>query len=178
MIALIIGRRGSGKTSLINQIIKNTKHKKILIIDYNYEYKVPHRKIEDLYNTDVFLNQRAIAISPEVEQFDLISGILLAKYKDVLFIIDELDIFDNPGANNIYFKRLLHIGRHKNIDVIGATRRAHAINRLFTSQTDTLYCFRTNEPRDLKYINDFTNNKKYTETIQKLKQYYYAVIKI
>lgn len=177
---LIVGKQGSGKTILVNNLIKNVikQKRKVIILDFNYEYKVPHYSLSDLYESNQ--NFKVIAISILPENFDTLCLILLNKYKHITFVIDELDLFDssNPLSNSDNFKQLLHIGRHKDISLVGITRRCHEISRLFTSQIRGLFCFRTTEPRDLKYLLNLSNNIDYIQVIRKLKLYHWAYTNI
>ncbi len=65
---------------------------------------------------------------------------------------EELDQFCSsnqlsPGAKHILFR-----GRHADLTFIGITQRPFGINRTVTALANEVYVFKTDEPRDIRYL--------------------------
>ncbi|MDR1976456.1 MAG: hypothetical protein LBQ18_05640 [Campylobacteraceae bacterium] len=85
--------------------------------------------------------------------------------------IDEVDMFFNASSTSKnYIYRLIHYGRHKEIDIFSTSRRPANISRNVTSQTDIFYFSQIKEPFDLKYFRDIAGDK-YLEKVQSLPPY-------
>lgn len=68
--------------------------------------------------------------------------------------IDECEIFvgSNPLPGAI---ELIERGRHYDVDLVLATRRPYSLWRNATANASSIVVFRTTEPRDVSYIEDY-----------------------
>lgn len=174
-IILILGKRGSGKTTLTKKIISEYE-KDLIIWDFIGEYKgvviktfddfcwyMAKRKVE---------NKRINAILRlPIEDFDGVCGVICA-VKDVLFVIEEVDSVSSASYVSKGLGFMIRYGRHWGISMMATSRRPADIPRLLTSQTNTLYCFRFIEPRDLDYLRQYASVG--IEELQNLGEYEYV----
>jgi len=90
----------------------------------------------------------------------------------LLYAVDEIDKFCNPSEPlGPELNEIVEYGRHRNISMSCTTRRPHKVSRNLTAQCAELRIFRTNEPRDKKYFQDFIGTA--VNVLPKLKQYEY-----
>ncbi len=87
--------------------------------------------------------------------------------EDVCLHIEEIDLIANNKSMPFPLENIIKRGRHRNISLIGTSRRPAEISRLFTSQSSDFYIFNTSEPRDISYIESYTS-AALKDTIQKL----------
>lgn len=173
MIRLIMGKKGSGKTTLSQKLMHRTGGKVFYFSPVsllsNYDYQV-----WDIYNLESVCQQIkkgeiCSVINTDSDLFSLvcINGIIFGDYT---IVIDELEWYHS----NPYLEKIIHYGRHFNISIIGNTRRYTDIPRLLTSQADEIYIFQTSEPRDLMYIKDYIGTLA-SKTIKSLPKYHVYV---
>lgn len=176
-IGLIFGKRGSGKSYLANQMIRNEK--RLIVFDTMSEYKegivfgtedfdqfcefwksVHNRKFRLIYRP----------IRPDVE-IEYIAE-LVYKLGDVTFLVEEIDCYCSAYQISDQFANIVQRGRHKNITLIGISQRPYGIHRLLTSQAKEIYIFNTNEPRDREYLKTLLSSEIESK-LDQLKQYEY-----
>lgn len=81
------------------------------------------------------------------------------KSKGVIYFVDEVDKFCGPNeplktkCPPLY--DLVEYGRHFKVSGGFTTRRPHSVSRSLTAQCGRLIIFRSTEPRDLKYFEEF-----------------------
>jgi len=71
---------------------------------------------------------------------------------DMMFVVEETDLYFKQGDACPEFKMLIQRGRHAGVDMICVTQRPKGFGRLLTSQTDDFHLFATREPDDLAYF--------------------------
>lgn len=182
-ITTIIGHKGDGKTTL-TEILILLNIKPCIIADPRGQYPINMRRrisfdsprqlilwLKEPQNYKDFFNFKLeLVCKVDDENIQDLAGAVLRMQK-VQFCIDEIDMFFNSTAtnkNNIY--KLVHYGRHNEIDIITTSRRPANISRNLTSQTDVFYFSQLSEPVDLKYFESICD-KKYTETVKSLQRY-------
>jgi len=175
-ITLIFGRKGSGKTTIAKELIKYEKHKHIIIWDFLGEYEngliITEEKEFMKYIKTIKAGEQLEAIirfdKDVYTKFDNLCK-KVWKIKNTLLVIEEADSICSSSYIGNGLASLIRYGRHRNIDIIGITRRPSDINRLLTSQADTVCCYKFIEPRDVKYLTDYMQIEP--EKIMELKQY-------
>ena len=186
---LIIGKRGSGKSTLSRQIIKYNidNFEKSIFIDtigtqYNYGYIV--NNFEDFIN--ILLNKKKFVITYKMNTedadseivFDLITKMIYENIENVFFVVDEIDFYISSfHSKPKYIDYISRYGRHKKITVLMNCRRTQDISKSMTSQLSKIICFKLTEPRDIKYIESLAG-KQTAEDIKKLGLYKYKVIEL
>lgn len=157
IITLIFGKRGSGKTLLAENMVRDSK--RLIIYDTIGEY-TNGVVIEDLPALKEFWvkvyrgNFRIIyqPVDPEGD-FDTVCRLVYA-CEDLTFLVEELDRYSKPLTLSLPFKNIIQRGRHNNIELVGVTQRPHGVDKLLTSQAKQMYIFNTTEPRDVDYFKD------------------------
>lgn len=157
MIQTIFGMRGHGKTTLASNFLQQREKPAILLDLFCQFAKEPDFKDSRSLLRYLIKNGGAKLKKPltisifEEEEFNLLCKIAI-EHKDLLLILDEVDTFDSPHRQSKEFKRIIHYGRHFNIDLITTSRRPHNVSRDLTSQTEIFHIFKVIEQRDLKYF--------------------------
>ena len=156
-VILIIGKRGSGKSYLAKQMIRD--HRRLLVYDIMSEYtegvvfgSEKHSEFCTfwlmVHKRDFRLIYRPVQPKPEIEE---IAKAVFA-LGDMTFVVEEIDSictsYDLPEP----FSWLIARGRHRNITLIGVTPAPFGIHRDLTRQAKDIYVFSTNEPRDRIYL--------------------------
>jgi cytidylate kinase len=174
MIKTIIGKKGSGKTTLTKHLV-NYRSKPVIIVDLFNQFhgqrffEVP--KLLDFIIEGGLTISRPVCISIfDQADFAILCEVVI-RHKDLLFVIDEVDFFDSPASQAREFKKMIHYSRHYGIDIITTSRRPANISRDLTSQTDIFSIFRITEKRDLDYF--YALNAELPEQIKALQPHHY-----
>lgn len=184
----IIGHKGYGKTKL-TEIIVALNNKPTIIADPRYQYEdKPYRRffknvgsfrkyimnrenIKEFYRCKLELVVNGL----DEDNFDELAA-LIFKMKDLAFLVDEIDMFAPPTmTNKAYFYKLIHYGRHSQIDIITTSRRSANISRNLTSQTDITIYSRVREPNDKKYIANYLG-KEYVAVAERLPKFSFLLV--
>lgn len=173
-IRTIIGMRGEGKTTLANHFIKY-RTKPVIIVDPLSQFQGQrffdaHSLLDHALTRGITLAQPLIATIFEQEDFNIICQIAV-RHKNVMLVIDEVDMFDSPHSVDKDFKRIIHLGRHFKLDLVTTSRRPANISRDLTSQTAEFYIFKVTEKRDLDYFAE--RSSELPDKIKALKKYHY-----
>src|SRR3989344_1971982 len=175
-IGLVIGKRGSGKTTLAKEILKNNE--RFIVYDVNFEYDAKELRAVPVYffndlkvllqKTDpriIFKPRRAIGAS-----FEFFCATIWLYATNYLLVISEFDSVVNKAEE--YFLDLVHRGRHKNLGMLGDARRPFGIPRLFLTQLDVLFIgLMKPVPEDFRYLKEFLPKEAYEQlpTIERYK---------
>ncbi len=162
-ITTIIGKKGTGKTSRVKELLIAGNYDQAFILDYLYEY--------DLYATD------KVCVSTSANDVEAFCKDLWSKCRTNIksvVVFDEIALY---GSNNFDIDFLYRAGRHANLDIIATSQRFFKIPLIVRSQTDMFNVFQITEPRDIDYLNR-TINKSIVDTIINLKVLQYVEVKI
>jgi len=158
-IGLILGRKGSGKTTLARMLAARVK--RLLILDtlgrdygggtvvkdskslLEYYYKVEHQ--------DDF----CIIARPQGDALPVDFFQLCTKSESIWVLVEECDRYCGPTNIDDGLYWILNYGRQFGINVIGCARRAAAVNRTWTANCDWIVAHQTQEPIDLEYLSKF-----------------------
>ena len=159
MITTVLGMRGHGKSTWINQHIFSFP--RLIIYDTLAEYNLCDNfhslpslfQYLKLYSTR-FFHINYIPFDPERE-FEQFCEFCYELY-NVVIIIEEIDMFSHAGWSTKFLNYIIRYGRHKNIDLISTSRRPADIPRMITSQTEKFIIFRIIEPRDIVFLSMIT----------------------
>ncbi len=162
-IITLIGHKGHGKTAFSEKLIIHL-NKPTIIADPRGQYNPDvarrlHFTSVGLFRKWISSNYRDfIAYKLECivncydDDFEELTN-LVSKMKKVTFLIDEVDMFFDTRADKKHpLYKLVHYGRHNEIDIVSTSRRPANISRNLTSQTDTFYLSKITEPVDTKYF--------------------------
>jgi len=166
MIAVVFGRRGSGKSVLGRYLLDRQIEAQFgvgVIVDTLLEH-VDVAEIE-LENLEAVISQARTRGScplvrvavPDPLAFEFLAGQIAASTihdRQVILMVDELSYWTRPNMTVPGLSSLIRYGRHWNCSIIGVSRRAAETSREFTAQADELYIFAVHEPRDLAYFGE------------------------
>ena len=177
-IILIFGKRGSGKSYLARKRIEFEP--RLVVFDTlgeyengvifgreNYEQCLEFwRKV---YRGRFRLIYRPIIPIVEIEQIcELVYAL-----GNCCFLVEEIECYCSAYQISDTFAKIVQLGRHKDITLIGISQRPYGINRLLTSQAKEIYIFNTNEPRDREYLRTLLG-QEIEPKLDALKQYEYV----
>jgi len=167
---VVLGRSGLGKSFLVKDTInKELKSQNIIVFDTLYEYDETlsgiNRTVWNLEGLKEAINESAekktllkISVRPtdrlKEEVFNEVA-FYVEKTENVFFIIEEVDYFCSAHYTPDSFNHLIQYGRHKNISLIGVSRRFADISRKFTAQMSHIATFRQVEPIDVKLLKSY-----------------------
>jgi len=166
-IITVFGNKGYGKSYLIKKFFI-PKMKNVIIFDTLDEYD--SKKILKIDNVETLVNflykcnrnnvkYKIRLCYTNFDDYELTFKVLRYFQKFTL-ILDEIYQFANSRYIDSNLNDFFNLGRHSGINIVAMSRRPFQINRMVTSQSDLIICFKLKETRDLKYISDFA-----TETI-------------
>ncbi len=187
-IFTIIGHKGYGKTKLTELLIAlNAKPTIIADPRYQYEPKEYRRHFKNVGHFRKYIlnnhNRREfyrcklelIVNGLDEDSFEELAAIVY-KMQNISFLIDEVDMFAPPTMNNkktLY--KLVHYGRHLQIDIFTTSRRPANISRNLTSQTDVTIFSRVREPNDKKYLKAYLG-EQYVKIAESLEKFSFLVV--
>lgn len=162
-IITIVGKKGTGKTSRIKEILIQGKYDQVFVLDFLYEYRT--------YASDttcVSHDPREIAFfcksSWEKCRTDIKS----------VMVLDEIHLY---GKNDFDINFIYRCARHANLDIIASSQRFYDLPVIVRSQTNRFDTFQITEPRDLQYLSQILD-KSILSTIQNLKTLQYVQLSI
>jgi hypothetical protein len=169
----VLGKKGSGKTFLTMQMLKNIP--KYIVLDVLHEYNAGmiFTNFEELHTylcNNQNMRKYRIIFRPERQDETDIFLEMTTYINDFTLVMEEADFHCNPHKINEYLEHNLKYGRHYNRNLIWVSRRPFEVNRMLTAQSDLIIVFGTTEPRDLQYLSLYTFDKD----IEDLGKYEYA----
>ncbi len=180
-IITLIGHKGHGKTAFSEKLIIHL-NKPTIIADPRCQYNPDvarrlHFTSVGLFRKWISSNYRDFItyrleciVNCHDDDFEELTT-LVSKMKKVTFLIDEVDMFFDTRADKKHpLYKLVHYGRHNEIDIVSTSRRPANISRNLTSQTDTFYLSKITEPVDTKYFK-MRYGQAIIERLQSLKKF-------
>ena len=169
-IITVVGKKGTGKTTHIKEILINGKYEFVFVLDYLYEYQkyasdttcISHNEVEianfckDSWNTIKDIAEKTGSIPKSV------------------IIFDEIHLY---GKNNEDINFLYRCARHGNLDIIASSQRFMDLPVITRSQSDHFDTFQITEPRDLDYLYKYVSSNV-VDTVRNLKVLQYISLKI
>lgn len=183
-VILLLGKRGSGKSYLARDMLKN--YNRYLVFDTIGEYSNQGVCFQDLKELGEFWEKfidkkfrliyqplnpyKIIEAETGKTEFDLICD-LVWECEDMALIVEEMDAFCGSAGISDSFANIVQRGRHRNITLIGISQRPYGISRLISSQAKEIYSFIMTEPRDIEYLSQYIG--KDVDKIRDLKEFNY-----
>ncbi|MBD3196326.1 MAG: AAA family ATPase [Candidatus Lokiarchaeota archaeon] len=174
-ILMIIGRRGSGKTTLAKKIIDELSN--CVILDFFNEYE---SEIE-IYDSEEFIdyvieqkgiNKKFVSKINDDDENMYVSDFSY-QVGDTTIIFEEVFRFCNRHYIAPELQRITFYGRHKNVKSIIIGQRPAQINRDILSQADSFIFFKLTDSRDLNFIEQ-RFSKETSELVKSLDKYEYV----
>ena len=164
-IIVILGKKGSGKTSLAMNLIRDKR--RLVIFDFNREYEgfyvvqTPEQLIEVFrlnFDADFKVCYRPDPLRDIDDHFLYLSGAVFSMH-NVTFLCEEVDLVSSAGDMPDGLKKIINYGRHRGINLIALSRRAHKVPRDLTANADRIISFAQFEPRDIRYLAEYMGDK-------------------
>lgn len=164
---VVFGKKGMGKTSWIYHFIKDNPQDIYFIYDHFHEYKFEasseYNSITDFWDKN--FTSKINIFRGEIDYDDFFR--LCLTIGNCVCVFDEIDMVCSPAFISDPLYRIIHYGRHVLnednekvfVKLIGASRRPANVSRDLTSQADSVIVFKIDEPRDIKYLNEYTSVK-------------------
>lgn len=187
--ALIFGRKGSGKTTLMRKCIKHLEGTKtILIVDKMNKYSdMADFRCKDAFEFAYYCNEEIlepmgdritnhIVVLDSTEENDIIATFQLAYlFGNFTIFMDEADLTFGRKLHPI-LQHVIYRGRNQGLDFIFATVRPMALNIDVRNQIgDILYIFNFKNKEAIKSIvQEFGTKETLESMIKALKQFEYV----
>lgn len=142
MIA-VLGQRGTGKTTWMFRNLPSTP---FVIVDPVYDVKfksIPLKRIETIEEGfNLFKNgsPQRIYISPNLQTFDFFCKMILAK-GNMTLIVDEVDHYANQWYIPDGLKKIVNVGRHRNVNLWTIARRPKNTHPIIRAQANRFIIF-------------------------------------
>lgn len=157
-VTLAFTVRGGGKSRVLKDLLARSRPRRVVVVDPMREYKGPGVLVTSYRDLATYLRRNRpicrvrwqVADTPWDLHFGELCEIVWAM-RNVLLVVDELDLFMTARSVPESFRTLVEQGRHRGISVWGATRRTARIPADLSAQADVLYIGRMHEPADLDY---------------------------
>ncbi len=194
-LAVVVGRRGSGKSELLRRA--SARRRRVVVLDLLHGEPVDVGEPLDLgvivYDEDEYRDalreassgdRWRIVVRPDTpEDARWVVGALMPKdhgvagyaraVRGVCVFSDEIDLWmPNHAGIDPAVRSSIARGRHYAVKIIGATRRPAECHRDLSSQADVLVTFQQHEPRDIAWL-DKTGGRSFALAARTLGQYEY-----
>jgi hypothetical protein len=156
------GRKGSGKSTMAREILQQCP--RLFCYDTMGEHRWIPDTFEDLdkamiylmesYNHESFMGRYVAESDDEEADFSEVCAVVYDQ-GNMMFAIEEVVMLGcSAGYAPPKFKRLMRLGRHRNVDMLYTTQRMGECPRALTAATDVFVLFAHTEPRDLEAIGE------------------------
>lgn len=155
------GRKGSGKSTKAREILQQMK--RLFIYDTMGEHRWCPDSFDELDQAVIYLMESftyedgfMARYVPEADDEEAdFSEVCNVVYEqgNMMFAIEEVAMLGcSPNHSPKKFKRLMRLGRHRNVDMLYTTQRLEEIPVSLRSATDVFILFAHSEPRALDAI--------------------------
>lgn len=161
-IVCIAGRKGAGKSTKAREILQQCP--RLFVFDTMGEHHWLPDRFESLHESQVYLMQshtyesfQGGFIPEEDDEEDEFTTICDVVYDqgNMMFAIEEVAMLGcSPNFAPKKFKRIMRLGRHRQVDLLYTTQRFGECPRALTAATDYFILFSHFEPRDLDHISE------------------------
>jgi hypothetical protein len=159
-ITTVLGRKGCGKTSLVQDIVR--EHPRAVIFDPCGEYganvgarivtgfAAAARALAQVSRSPTARWRLALRVDGLEDQLALLR--IAWHLERFLLVIEEAGELCTPQYIPPEVSRLIRMGRHHRISQVYVGQRPSTVHRLVTSQSDLLVSFQQHEDRDVAYL--------------------------
>lgn len=153
-----------------NQILR--RFHKYIVYDTLHEYTqgVIAENIPDFLDLLEIEEPTIIYQSENDEDFDVVCKIIYETQSNIMFCVDEIDMFCSNLSAPENLRKIIRYGRHSEIGFIAITRRPAEYPKFILAQSDYIISFRQFETRDIQYLSTFLPD---TDKLLNLTQYHF-----
>jgi len=178
-ITVVLGKKGSGKSTLVGEIIKSNR--RVVVLDALAEYDMK-QGCAVVWESDCvdaiverYRSNRKFKLSCRCIEVEDNLALMRVLYEcpGILIAIEETSLYCSPSNLPSELARLIRYGRHKELDLVLVSRRASELHRDITANADNVVTFRQQEPRDIQYLKSFFGDDALT--LQNLPDYHIKV---
>ena len=151
-IICIFGKRGSGKSTLAKRFLQEKR--RVIVFDPLGEYsgeQFSHlgELLARIRNRKSFF----VVYRPRDARAEFPWLARIAYEVGSLWLVaEEISWAISPAKMPEPVEVLIRYGRHRDVDLLGISRRPAEVNRDLTANANEIYIFRTHEPRDIAYF--------------------------
>ena len=161
MIVFVIGKGFSGQSHYVKGFLERTK-KPFIVIDPNHEYRVQQRffNVESLIDAAIekrVCQRVAVSFSTLEEANELFAWDF--HFSPHVLVVEEFHLYANAHSTPAPLQRIIRMGRHRGIHLIGISHRFIDMPQIILSQANGLVIFRQQSLRDLDAIARATNEE-------------------
>lgn len=156
-VKLILGKTGSGKTTLARQFVSQLP--RVLIIDSGF-CEFPAQNFTTLRDLHKYLDNHGGAGGNFRASFTPLKKDIpvlfrwareLGKPEEITLVLEECDRFPTPDSAAL-FEDIIQRGRHYGVNMICLTTHPYAVDIDLRRQATEIYSFRQHEPADIKWL--------------------------
>jgi len=175
-IGSLFGRKGSGKSTLVGEITRDFR--RVIVIDYLGEYDARrgftvHEGFTASATALVRWNPKPrFALSLRVDEVHhaLMLLEIVWEMRNVLLVVEESSWLCTPSNLPQELRRLVRMGRHREISQLYVAQRPAMVHRDVTSQSDWIVSFQQHEARDIHFLEESLLGEQ-AEKVRELGQY-------
>ncbi len=156
-VQLILGKTGSGKTTLARQLVRGLN--RCIILDNGFqEFTAPH--FTDIAALHDYLDINAIAgedfkaaFTPLKSQYETLFrwALEIGNEEAITLVLEECDRFPTPASADI-FEEIVQRGRHYGVNLIALATFPFNVNIDLRRQATEICTFQQHEPADIKWL--------------------------
>jgi DNA helicase HerA-like ATPase len=155
-IIFITGRKGSGKTTLSNEIAQTAMlgGRRVIVIAPMGGIELPGcpviSSLPELLEDKT--RGRSFVVQPDSDE--LAAKVLQYGYLvgNCVLVVDEIDLYANNTSPMWETMNIIRYGRHRACSLVGISQRPANVVRDLTAQADYLIMFQSTENRDIEYL--------------------------
>lgn len=176
-VRLILGKTGSGKTTLARQLVRALP--RCLILDNGFQ-EFTARHFTDISQLHDHLDINAVAgeefkaaFTPLKSQYDTLFrwAVEVGNEEAITLVLEECDRFPTP-ASAALFDEIVQRGRHYGVNLLALTTFPYAVNIDLRRQATEIFTFRQHEPADIKWLSAVMPGEAISQ-VQQLGDYEY-----
>lgn len=159
-VAVVVGKRGYGKSSLARWLV--TQMPRAMVLDPMGHDYAGDAIVATGAELAAALHERrgrdrwTVVMRPAADS-DVAAYWSIARraLSDCWLVVDEIDRWATPAAMPEDVRWQINYGRHRRLSLLGIARRPHRVARDLTAAADCILALRVTERRDLDYLAEY-----------------------
>lgn len=173
---LIMGQRRCGKSYLGSKIQQIWPRKVIIdtLAEYNegeivYSFHEFTEALQRLKSSQQNNFTLVFKFDPESHQSELEFNHILRLcyyFGNIQIVVEEIHLFSGPHNMPLWLQNNYLIGRHHGISILATSQRPAHVNKTIVSQSAHIFCGKTVESNDLRYLSSFLGQENSQKLVQ------------